>query len=192
MNSWLRWWKSPVMFIYSWIPVISPCKCTPALSLSKHLSTLSVSQGNNTICCSLLWKNNENRKDKEKPENGFSLLIYLRIFAFNKESYGKVIFGYQLWNKRSNIAEWTFGFSIAGGRKTSTCAQSKNKEHMCLGIFMFGRGVQGEGGLERVRLKKESKKEQWVWNRKISLRKERQLPMTAYCTYSGWVCSGRC
>lgn len=31
---------------------------------------------------------------------------------------------------------------------------------MCFGIFMFGRGVQGEVGLERVRLKNESKEEQ--------------------------------
>lgn len=70
---------------------------------------------------------------------------------------------------KSNIAEQTFGFSIAGKRKTFTCAQSKNKEHTCFGIFVFGKGVQGEGGSERVRLKNESKKEQWVWNRKNSL-----------------------
>lgn len=58
---------------------------------------------------------------------------------------------------------------------------------MCFVIFMFGRGVQGEGGLERVHLKNESKEEQWIWNRNRNnfLRKKRQLPMSAYCTYSG-------
>lgn len=45
---------------------------------------------------------------------------------------------------------------------------------MCFGIFMFERGVEGEEGLEKVHLKKESKEEQWVWNRKNSLFPEKR------------------
>lgn len=87
----------------------------------------------------------------------------------------KPFFGYQLAKKKkSNIAEWTFGFSIVGEGETFTRAQSKNKKHMCFGIFMFERGVEGEEGLEKVHLKKESKEEQWVWNRKNSLFPEKR------------------
>lgn len=130
------------MFIYSWIPVISTCKCKPALSHSKHLSKLSVSHESNTYATVYCEKNDHNRRDMGLPH---------QLFTFNKESYGKAILEYQLERKKkkSNIAELTFGFYAAGERKTFTCAHSKNQEHMCFSIFMFRRGVQGEVGLER-------------------------------------------
>lgn len=49
-----------VMFICSWIPVISPCKCKPALSHSKHLSKLSALENNTNA--TLVWKNVESKK----------------------------------------------------------------------------------------------------------------------------------
>lgn len=136
------------MFIYSWIPVISTCKCKPALSHSKHLSKLSVSQESNTyatVYCEKMII------IEETWVSFYFLSPPPPLFTFNKESYGKAILEYQLERKKkkSNIAELTFGFYAAGERKTFTCAHSKNQEHMCFSIFMFRRGVQGEVGLER-------------------------------------------
>lgn len=80
-----------VMFICSWIPVISPCKCKPALSHSKHLSILS-SLENNTNA-TLVWKNVESKK-------GMSFFFFSLLFTFNKGFYGKYILKYQLEKKK--------------------------------------------------------------------------------------------
>lgn len=82
-----------IMFICSWIRVISPCKCKPALSHSKHLSKLSALENKNV---SLVWKNVENKK-------GMSLSPPLPppLFTFNKGFYGKYILKYQLGKKKS-------------------------------------------------------------------------------------------
>lgn len=43
-------------------------------------------------------------KYKRQESLGFQyLFIYFQTFAFNKESYGKAIFGYQLGNKKVTL-----------------------------------------------------------------------------------------
>lgn len=82
-----------VMFICSWIPVISPCKCKPALSHSKHLSKLSALENNTNA--TLVWKNVESKK--EGHESFF--FFFSLLFTFNKGFYGKYILKYQLEKK---------------------------------------------------------------------------------------------
>lgn len=89
-----------IMFICFWIPVISTCKCKPALSRSIHLCKLSALENNTNA--TLVWKNVENKKGMS-----FCCFFFPPLFTFNKGFYEKIYFEISI---RKKVAELIFGF----------------------------------------------------------------------------------
>lgn len=114
-----------IMFICFWIPVISTCKCKPALSRSIHLCKLSALENNTNA--TLVWKNVENKKGMS-----FCCFFFPPLFTFNKGFHEKYILKYQL---EKRLLSWHL-VSKQLERNTFTCESSrKNIEHMCFSYF---------------------------------------------------------
>ena len=138
LNGWLRQWKYPIMFIYSWIPVISLCKCKPALSRSKHLNKLWVSQESNTYATVYCEKIIIIEK---------AWVLFFSSYLLLTESYGKAILEHQL-EKTVTLLSWHLVSTQPERRKHSPVHRQKIK---CISVwlFLFRKGVKGEEGLER-------------------------------------------